>query len=170
MVREASDVLLDLEDKIDEIISVIKNQDLLLKILSNKINSLEGVINNNTSLVLPVNNVVESAPVEKKILVGKKDTTDNSGNILVSQVIKNSNGKNISMARVEVFSIDEDGGMVLVSGKKANVSGKWTANLKPGKYKIKAFKLISDKESFNAESDVIIPEGNEFIQLDPLVG
>jgi hypothetical protein len=167
MDRKASDVLLDLESKIDEVISVVKNQDLLLKVLSNKISNLENIISNgnNTSPVLPVSTVVE-----KKPLVGKKDTIDKSGNILVSQVIKNSDGKNISMARVEVFSISDDGSMILVSGKKANVSGKWTSNLQPGKYKIKAFKLISDKESFNAESDVIIPEGHEFIQLDPLVG
>lgn len=166
MDRKASDVLLDLENKIEEVISIVKNQDLLLKILSNKLSNLESVIgnNSNTSLVLPVSNVVEN-----KTVIGKKDTVDKSGNILVSQIVKNSDGKNISMARIEIFLIS-DGSMVLVSGKKANVSGKWTANLQPGKYKIKAFKLISDKESFNAECDVIIPEGNEFIQLDPLVG
>lgn len=38
--RKATDVLLDLESKIDSLINNLKNQDLLLKVMSNKLNSL----------------------------------------------------------------------------------------------------------------------------------
>jgi hypothetical protein len=167
MNRKASDVLFDIDSKTDEMMSIIKNQDLLLKVLSNKIFELDNKLNSASQNLL-VNNVDISKPVEK--MVGKNSISDDSGTVLVSQIIKNSDGKGVSMAKVEIFSINDDGNMILVQGKKANVSGKWTANLKPGKFKVKAFKLISDKESFQVECDVIIPNDKEIVQLDPMVG
>lgn len=43
--RKASDVLLDLETKIDQVVALQRSQDLILKILTNKINALIEMVN-----------------------------------------------------------------------------------------------------------------------------
>ena len=66
--RKATDLLLDLESKIDTILLLIKNQDLNIKLISNKLND----IINNTN----VNNNQDN----KKIIVESIDSFNNIEN------------------------------------------------------------------------------------------
>lgn len=47
--RKASDILLSLESKVDQLISLYRSQDLVLKVLSNKLNNLIDAVNSSPS-------------------------------------------------------------------------------------------------------------------------
>lgn len=55
--RKASDLLLDLESKVDILLSIVRSQDLNIKILSNKLNSVLEKVQQTNSVAAPQYNV-----------------------------------------------------------------------------------------------------------------
>lgn len=75
--RKASEIILDLEAKIDQLILIVKTQDYNIKLLSNKMNEMIGTINN-----LPVDTKMNAAAPKftatsteenKSIFISKED-------------------------------------------------------------------------------------------------
>jgi len=63
--RKASDILLDLEAKVDNLISLVKGLDFNLKILSNKVNSMSsggGVVSSKSSITIEAAGTKQMAP------------------------------------------------------------------------------------------------------------
>ncbi len=72
--RKATDVLLELESKIDILLSIVRNQDLNIKLLSNKLNSLleKASVENNKIIVEAVNNITQTTS-EKSIPISSEN-------------------------------------------------------------------------------------------------
>lgn len=74
--RKATEVLLELEQKINTLLNIVRNQDLNLKLLSNKLNSLlekQDKEKSNKIIVEAVNNLPQAFVPEKNIAVSAED-------------------------------------------------------------------------------------------------
>lgn len=164
--RSATDILLDLENKMDIMMGMLKSHDVLLKILSNKLSD------NSKQLVQPIIEKKEEPVVSIKKMPGIKDGVtlninkspsdfgfepkiqkeeiipnkikNQTGQITVSQAIKKDN-QPLIMADVEIYTVDPEFGKVIHKKIKTTTSGKWTASLSPGDYYLKVLKKAASK-------------------------
>lgn len=175
MTRKATDVLLNIEQQNIEILGHLRNQDMLLKNIINKISKNEVKQNNITEVESKKSIMPGLKPGvilnNDSTLVGKVKISDvnSSYKTQVQQRITFSDGKSVTSASVEIFSF-EDNKSLLIENKKTNATGKWTASLAPGKYLIKVFKKESAKHPVvNIQDELIIPDSDKPVQLPPLV-
>lgn len=161
MTRSATDLLLDLEKKQEEILLYLKNQDLLLKTIVNKLNNTETKV-----VEKPVGTVTEKQiPGLKPGVVLKK----NSDTVQVQQKVLFKDGKAVSSAKIEIF-VKQPGSndLVFLENKKTNEAGKWTSSLPPGNYVIKAFKKGTTKDkTVEAKDEITVPNSDVPVQLRP---
>lgn len=186
-IRTATDILLDLENKIDNLLSIVKNQDMLLKILAKKINA------NNFSSSETFKEEIKEVEIKKPLMPGLKPgvvlnianenlfqqkieleevkpnvVTNNRNIVPVSQMIT-KNGEPIIMADVEIFSINENNDSFLLKKIKTTQSGKWTTSLSPGNYHIVISKKgVGKKVSIHCERDFTINDTSTFLTLEDI--
>jgi hypothetical protein len=195
-MRKASEILLDMESKLDEILGHLRNNDSLLKNLANRISKLEKP----PSIIPPQKTVAQMPGIkagvnlgnsqfvpsvqeeEYEFLEAKDDEmpkgkrrdlryVDTGGNTVVQQKIHFANGQPLPSAKVEIFTISPgSNSLVLMDNKKTNTAGKWSGALPPGNYIIKVFKKGSAGiPTVNAEASIVIPESNgDTINLTPI--
>jgi hypothetical protein len=72
--RKATDIILELESKIDTALNLIRNQDLNIKLLSNKLNLLlEKSNNENNKIIVEAVNTLPQSNIEKNISVSSEN-------------------------------------------------------------------------------------------------
>lgn len=181
--KKASELLVEMDQKLDKILGIIGNHDLLLKTLNNRVSN---------------KNVVQSIPTQpQKSLPGLKPgitlgdfgleqtelvsdnefvqvNTDhfdaeiqksNGKKVAVQQKVTYSDGKNICLASVEIT-----GESLKVPKKlKTNAMGKWLAALDPGNYVVSVNKSKNtNKQSVAISMNITIPESDKPIELPQL--
>lgn len=168
--RKATDVLLDLEDKIDLALRRLTVLDTNVKILLNKVSptknleEVKSINNNEKSLEVP-----KEAPkitVESFTQVGDKSTQkvikstiDSSAKkrLVHQNLIYNSDNKNVVLAKVKAYDMDQN----LVGETKTNMHGKWKLSLRPGKYIIHIVKngtRTPPRPPIDIKSDIIVKD------------
>lgn len=163
--RTATEVLLNIEDKINSIYNFMQNLDNTTKLILNRLNNLERNNLNNQPKVITsfgVSAPSVSAPLDDPSLKKEKNSNkkakintpkkleetqpqnlDESKKIVsVSQKILHSNGSEATFADVELF--DSDGNSITTT--KTNTSGRWIKTLNPGNYKAKIYKKGNGKD------------------------
>lgn len=162
MTRSATDILLELEKKQDEILRHLRNQDLLLKTIINKNNNTETVVAKEPEAVIN-----KQIPGLKPGVVLKKNSNDT---VQVQQKVLFRDVKAVSSAKIEIF-VKQPGSndLVFLDSKKTNEAGKWTSSLPPGNYVIKAFKKGTTKDkTVEAQDEIVVPNSDGPVQLRPL--
>ena len=160
--RKATDILLDIERKVDEMVLVQKNQEFVLKTILARINNSVSVappaleqkqipgIKPGIKLNMP--------PVETEKFSGLKEN-----NISVEQLVQYPDGKPIAVAKIEIFKKNGND-TELVKSTRTNPVGKWMANLSAGEYTISLMKQATGQRSLvNVNFDVVVPDKPEGI-------
>jgi len=197
-MRKASEILLDIESKLDEVLGHLRNNDSLLKNLANRISKLEKP----TASIAPPKPVQSQMPgIKSGVNLGNAQfvpavkeeeyeflqaTEDDlpkgkrrdlryvqspAGNTTVQQKVCFSNGQAVPSAKVEIFTMSPgSNSLVLMDNKKTNTAGKWFGALPPGNYIVKVFKKGSAGiPTVSAEMNIVVPEnGGETINLNPI--
>lgn len=156
MERKATDVLLDLEEKINKLLSYVVNMDNNYKIILSRLDALKNV----TPVALPVssptkkveeNKIIKSAPIKEDSVdfVESSDPKPIASNkIRVSQVVKYPKDKaakqvNAVLASVKIYdSRGKDSGSV-VAENRTDQNGRWKIDLEPGEYFVHILKPAS---------------------------
>lgn len=161
--KKASDLLLELNAKMDQILGLLTNQDMLLKVLANKVGHLEG---QKTQRPVPPSEVPRKAlPVAAKTAASelapfpgikpgvnlniKKEEVARRGasrknlvnppeptNAQVIQKVIYQDGTTVGQAVVDVYDLEQN----LLKKLRTNPAGKWSASLAPGSYIVQLFK------------------------------
>lgn len=164
-IKKASELLVEINQKLDSLLGIVRNQDLLLKTLNNRISKNSQsipppenkIINSSTELVsddefVQVNTDEFNAEIQKS--GGKK--------VAVQQRVTYSDGKNICLASVEIT------GDNLKSSKKlkTNAMGKWIAVLEPGNYVVRISKPANkNKQVITISSSFTVTESDKPVEL-----
>ena len=168
MTRSATDLLLEIEKKQEEILLYLKNQDLLLKTIVNKLNNTETKVVEMESNFIPPEVITEKQiPGLKPGVVLKKNTTDV---VQVQQKVLFRDGKAVSSAKIEIF-VKQPGSneLVFLENRKTNEAGKWTSSLPPGNYVVKAFKKGTTRDkTVEVKDEITVPNSDVPVQLRPL--
>jgi len=179
--KKASELLVELNHKVDLILGLVKNQDQLLKILNNKIKNnlpenlidpeksenIVGIKENGISIRLN-DKVVEQVAKNNEVIVDNEFVqveTVSTKKVAVQQKVTYSDGKNVCLASVEIT-----GGNLKSSKKlKTNAMGKWMLVLEPGKY------IVNINKSKNQQNTAVsisypftIEESDKPIELPPI--
>ncbi len=183
MERKATDVLLDLEKKVDLILGYLKTIDLNNKLILNKLNKKAksaAITVESTSVALPkveafldpqvlVNlekrskeesltfpTVSESNLTEKPIITKK---------VSVNQKVLYPDDKGVILANVEIYNLNQE----LVKKTRTNNVGKWATTLDPGKYKIHVYKTgTPEKPAVESQFEIDIPYTESVINLNTI--
>lgn len=189
--RTATEVLLNIEDRVNSIYNFMQNLDNTTKLILNKLNNLEKNNANNQSKVITSFGITApsvSAPLDnpnpKKEKNNKKNKVnmpskleetapnnldENKKIVSVSQKILHSDGTEATFADVEIFnSIGES-----IAVTKTNTSGRWIKTLNPGNYKAKISKKGNGKthQDLNLNFSFSVKDSDSPIELPtPLYG
>jgi hypothetical protein len=186
MERKATDILLDLEDKIDKLLLHIANVDNNYKIIISRLDQLK----NNTSMALrpsyPPNNQPVSIPPEPTIISAKEKKqsefpqVDNSAasskpdKVRVSQVVKypkskNSKQNNVVLASVKIYDHKGLQGGALVGENRTDQNGRWKIDLSPGDYFVHILKPAStQKPQIDHYFPINVTDEKSVLELEPL--
>ena len=171
MEKKASELLLELEQKINLIIGYQKTNDLNYKLIIARLDKLTNIITqrftSTTSLANSSTNVMfhevsENQTIESNLskVTSKSDVV--AGKTQVQQKICYPDGKIIILANVEIYDIANK----LVKKTRTNSAGKWTAALDPGRYNVKIFKPpTSNKPLVERKYEIEIPISEVPIEL-----
>ncbi len=151
--RQVSQVILDLEKKIDDILGYVKSIDTNVKLVLNSVNL------NNRALPSKIGSKIATVePVEFAQVSG-----DSKAPRTVQGKLIYSDSKVMILAQVEIF----DSSGQLVKKTKTNNAGKWIASLLPGTYNVRVAKAgNSVKPSVAGQYAVTVQPGNEPLQLE----
>lgn len=177
-VKKTTELLVEMDQKLDTLLGIVRTQDLLLKTLNNKLGQLNknSVPTIQNTPVLPQE--IKSQQREFSDSVGDDEfvqvNTDhfdaeiqksNGKKVAVQQRVTYADGKNICLANVEIT------GGTLKSPKKlkTNAMGKWLAALDPGQYVV-AVNKSGNKNKMNVaiSMNITIPESDKPIELPQL--
>ena len=167
--RKASDILLSIEQKLDQLLLVITANDLTMKVIANK---LQNLIDKNQNIsALPVENFLPTASIlspekeeidinsefniqEEKNPSGVRRTSRSSSDSSDSFFTESRVNKNISKIPITQRVVDKNGKSLFladveffneksetVEKVKTNSVGKYQAQLFPGNYKVIIKKL-----------------------------
>jgi Ca2+-binding RTX toxin-like protein len=191
--RSATDILLDIERKLDFLEKRQQNSEGLLKITLGRLNKLfpdkkeiaivEPVSQktvslpmesfedrqkaNNSAKLAEINAVVSSFDADQKNLVSEKVTKTNKGNKLQVSQILSANNTALFLANIEVLNTNGE----LINQTRTNTKGRWLMALTPGDYQvhvIKNFPADSGKKNVDIVYPVNIPLSAKPIELSPL--
>lgn len=137
-MRTASEILLDLEEKINLLLGYAKNQD------------------NNIKIILQRLNAMPAAKMEKEEKKPKASPTRTT----VNQMVLAKDGQPIKMANVEIFN--ENG--FLEKATRTNNNGRWMAALPPGKYALSITKK-GDKLPLEITSNIEVEDTGGNVEL-----
>lgn len=127
--KKATDVILDIDKKLNDLINYTKNLDHNIKIILARLN--ESSQNQVISPQPEVKTTEEKKPAEPNVPKIKS--------VNVSQQVIYKDGRHIFLADVE---IRDEAGKKLIKQTRTNVKGKWIAALAPGNYIIKVSKKV----------------------------
>jgi uncharacterized transporter YbjL len=172
--RKATDILIALETKVDNLIKTIAVYDHTSKMMLDRINFVYNYIknfDNNTQQDVPDNKPItitnEHIITETEIprIAARQvpqQTSTSDKKVPVVQRITNSAGKDLFMAEVSVMNINKE----LVFKTKTNAVGKWMANLKPDKYIVNIVKTdTATKKKFETTQEINVVNSNSVITL-----
>ncbi len=182
--RKATDILLELEVKLTQIIKFIQNIDFNQKNLMNRIGSLENLYKSNG--INQVNNAQPSpqslipnltqtkAPKVTAVLadgslsktpetkpsgkVGRPKNKPMDGLIKLTQSVTDDDGKRIQFGMVKIFNEKGDE----VTSCRTDVSGRWAREVSPGKYVIE-IKRVNPK--FEKKFEILVDSSKPSIDL-----
>jgi hypothetical protein len=175
-VKKTTDLLIEMDQKLDKILGIIANQDLLLKTLNNKFSKLNKptTITTNTTENPTISNYqreFSDSVSDDEFVQINTDHFDaeiqksNGKKVAVQQRIVYSDGKNICLANVQIT-----GGTLKAPKKlKTNSMGKWLAALEPGEYVVSVNKSGNkNKQNIAISMNITIPESDKPIELPQL--
>jgi hypothetical protein len=147
--RKATDVLLDLETKIDAMQRAINSLSFDMKLV------LEAIKAKNVRLKSESGS--DSKPASAAAVTAPTVTAPTVGpNIVVTHAMVYADNKPIRLGKVEIFNLDNE----LITSVMTNHTGKWTVTLKPGTYNIKLTKgATADKVALTHKYQINISEG-----------
>lgn len=188
--KKATDILLDLDKKVDEILLYLRNTDLKVALILNKLNlSSSAPEPINPAPIKQVNNTTKAVSkfavpsdlkqkLQTAIEEAKRDTfksdevtfhevkekthPDQIRQIPVQQRIVFADGKSVYMATVIIYQNGE-----FVKQTKTNQMGKWITTLPSGKYQVKISKSGTQiKPKVELDYFVEIPNQDSAVQLN----
>jgi hypothetical protein len=156
MERKATDILLELEEKLEKVLSYVVNMDNNYKIIISRLDSIK---NNNLPVAnLSVNTSENIKSIEKNtslndtfVEVNSIDEKSKHEKVRVSQVVKYPKSKNVKqnnvvLALVKIYdSKGLDAGTV-VAENRTDQNGRWKVDLSPGQYHVHITKPASTQK------------------------
>ena len=192
--RKATDVLIELERKVDNLTKYVQSIDVNIKLVMNRLNGVgdskppaktQPIVKRQEPIVQPGPTSCSTAPqtpgkaetgptVESFIQVadnGKKQVVKPNAvetfgkKSLVHQKVVYADSKNVILAKVEIF--DDNGGLMGTS--QTNMTGKWNVSLKPGKYLVHICKPgTSNRPQVDQKFSMDVIASDTPIELDTL--
>ena len=163
--KKATDLLLEMDNKIDSILNYIKNIDLNIKLVSNKLaapfNAEIAGIKSKSQAIKP--SIIE----EPEVIFTEVDTNfekEQTRKVTVHQKILYPNDKPAVLANVKIFT---NPAKKEIKATKTNHSGKWNAVLDPGSYFVHITKAeVADKPKIDHYFEIDIPASKMPIELE----
>lgn len=181
MERKATDILLELEEKMNKLLSYVANMDNNYKIIISRIENLK---NNSVSVALSSNHVKEELTSNTVknineninfINVDEPDSKTNKNNkIRVSQVVKYPKDKgvkqnNVVLASVKIYDSKGREGNVVVGENRTDQNGRWKIDLIPGNYFVHIVKPAStQKPQIDHYFPISVGGDKSSLDLDPI--
>ena len=181
--KKATDLLIEMNEKINLILGTVRNQDNLIKILINKLSKVPAVAIpvETASIQFPnpmqISDEVKNEPenvddftftnIEQTASSEKESTVESLSNnkVAVQQQIVYNDGKSICLASVEIF----DSNNKSIKKLKTNAMGKWMAVLMPGNYTVKVTKSgNNNKHRVELSNSFSVLTSEKFIELPKL--
>ncbi len=170
--RKASEILIELEGKINNILQLYQNMDNNIKLILAKLNSSEKRNKTETKFSPAVSSgptLISTLPPEPPKPSLEEELPDFPEAlpkvmkaVLVQQRLNYNDQSPITLATYEIF--DENHKSIRKS--RTNSVGKWNATLAPGSYTIKITKNPSGiKPAINQEYKITIPQSSSPIEL-----
>lgn len=186
--RTATDVLLDLEKKIDTLSQVMVDLSLNIKVLSTKLSMTNKQSIKEDKKTFQISEDKKEEIIKSSRLIEEDNEPDGSRRTSRAQEFQNnsllfnnesktnidnnlchvfqkvllSNKKAAFMASVDLFDVNKK--KVNEKTMRVNGNGNWTAHLPPGPYSIKiTYTDPSTKKSINSEQDIRVPDAKQFV-------
>lgn len=188
--RKATDILLDLETKVDRMLAYIATIDMNHKLLLNRLNSGQAKFqdphSSQTNLVevkpkdveyefknadetiaedpMDDNSAAPELEVDKNPNGKKRNTRSHTTGkmVPVQQKICYPDGSNVCVAKVEVCDLQGN----LVKQMRTNQVGKWMMSLTPGDYNVTIVKMQStNKPKVDLKYQITIPYSDSIVEL-----
>lgn len=179
--RKATDILLDLEGKIDKILAYVATIDLNYKLLLNRIGSFpQDPLPTNTTnkaVLLQEENKINKQVQEQEVIFTDvdQDSVDDKSNkkrtsrattdgklVPVQQRIIYPDGSNVCVAKVEIKDTDNK----IVKQMRTNNVGKWILSLQPGTYNVSIAKMRStNKPEVDINYNITVPDSDAVVEL-----
>ena len=152
-LRKASDVILSLESKIDQLTQTVKNYcfntTLILKAVNSLNSKIDSILEESSDLELEQPVLQDKIEVDENPIGVRRSSrkeanpfaTPSGKKVPIHQKVVDPTGKLIFLADVEV--ITEDNNLVLKT--RTTASGKWVGSLSPGKYNLSIIKIENGK-------------------------
>jgi hypothetical protein len=183
MTKSVTEIISEMNDKIDLILAYNKNQDMLLKNIANRLAEQECLLNNSrvkdagaaedAGLAQLQANIEENIISEKKevILPGLKKSIALVTKTPVQQrILYSEDQRPIAMANIEISKDEGINGIKVVKVAKTNATGKWVAALDPGNYCIKISKKeTSTKSRVDYSGTLTVVSSKDPINLEDIV-
>lgn len=191
MERKATDILLELEEKINKILQYVVVIDSSYKLILSrldKINSLTSVANPKPQII-PSNEILtssvqitETSKVEELLPSTTEQFSEfkeepkslKVDKVRVSQVIrypkeKNMKNSNVILALVKVYdSAGQHGGKIL-GETRTDQNGRWKLDLSPGQYFVHIVKPASaQKPQIDHYFDISVGDSKKTLELEPI--
>lgn len=175
MERKTSDVLIDLEEKVSQILSYVRTLDTNLKLLLNEKNTQQPPQNIQEAL----KQAVESRPSEAfQPSADKPQVTaepvdfpqvepvkpGGKERVVQEKIFYKKDNKVVLLAQVEIF---DSSGKKLVKKTRTNNQGAWTAKLSPGSYHLRVAKsATSTKPAICVNYQINVTPGDGPLTLE----
>lgn len=173
--RSVTDVILELEGKVNDILGYLKNQDMLLKSLAVRISELDNKITGSNSQVQQDKNIPQKQDInitdKKEIMMPglKRGISLMTKTPVQQRIVYSSDQRPISMANIEISQDDGINGVKVIKVAKTNATGKWVAALEPGTYSIKIFKKeTSTKSRIDYNGTITVESSKDPINLEDI--
>lgn len=177
MERKATEILLELEEKLDKVLSYIVNMDNNYKIILSRLDHLKS----NSISVAAASPVLENSPKINKIQeaaegletfvdVSEAHSISNGVKVKVSQVVKYPKSKglkqnNVVLASVKIYDSNGKDGGNIVGENRTDQNGRWKIDLLPGQYFVHILKPASTQKPL-IDHYFPITIGNDKMSLD----
>lgn len=179
MEKKATDILLELEEKIDKLLSYVVNMDNNYKIIISRLDNLKSVSPLVSSEAVKKE---KSEPIKETIIENKLNETfepqviENKKElkVRVSQVVKypkdkGSKQNNVVLASVKIYDSNGLDGKIVVGENRTDQNGRWKIDLFPGKYFVHIVKPAStQKPQIDHYFPILIGDDKSSLELDPI--
>lgn len=185
MERKATDILLDLEEKVDKLLSYVTNMDNNYKIIISRLDKIKSnpvsVASTSASPKPAIDETQKPKQLEKPenpidfISVDAPEVKLTPANkVRVSQVIKYPKDKgvkqtNVVLASVKVYDSNGKDGGAIVAENRTDQNGRWKIDLSPGQYFVHVLKPAStQKPQIDHYFSITVDGQKSSIELDSL--